>query len=397
MFPKVLAALLCASALMAACASPATVRETGPILIGMYADLSSSSSLDGNDALRGAQLRVADANAGSGVGGRVVQLIPLDSRQSPAEAVKAYSSLAQQEGMSAVIGAAVANGGIAVSPVAELMKVPYISLGIDDRATIPDLPTAGPAAANLPVRQFTFMVRPSAARMSEALASYAAQRLPYRRYATLADPSDPLSLIQARSFEAVIRTAGRTVAAAADIPADGADFTAALDQIGAGGADAVYLCGGAAQDAAAARAIWERGMSVALLGNQAWDATFLSQAGVAGENGIFAVGMSPDDPVLAPLSARMRAAFGDAARPLAAWGWDAVGLVLAAVRRAGSSNALRVRDALEQTTGFRAVAAMVDMDRKSHRLSPLPVAVMTLRAGLFTTLVPRFSPRDAAP
>jgi branched-chain amino acid transport system substrate-binding protein len=138
-------------------------------------------------------------------------------------------------------------------------------------------------------------------------------------------------------------------------------------------------------------------MTVAVLGNQAWDDTFLSQAGAAGENGIFSVGMSPDDPVLAGLSSRMKAAFADVARPQAAWGWDAVGLVLAAVRRAGSSNALRVRDALEQTTGFRSVAATVDMDRKTHRLSPLPVAIMTLRAGRFTTLVPRFSPRAAAP
>jgi branched-chain amino acid transport system substrate-binding protein len=385
MFRKVLTPFLCTAALLAGCVSPATVRETGPIVIGMYADLSSSSSVDGNDALRGAQLRVADANAGSGVGGRVVQLIPLDSRQSPAEAVKAYSSLAQQQGMSAVIGAAVANGGIAVSPVAELMKVPYISLGTDDRATNPDLATGSDA-----VRQFTFMVRPSAARMSEALAAYAAGSLPYRRYATLADPSDPLSLIQARSFEAVIRKAGRTVVVSADIPADGADFTASLDRIAAGGADAVYLCGGAAQDAAAARAIRERGMAVAVLGNQSWDAAFAAQAGVSAERGVFPTGMSPDDPALAGLSARMKAAFGDTARPQAAWGWDAVGLVLAAIRKAGSSNALRVRDALEQTKGFRTVVGDVDMDRRSHQLSPLPVAIMTVREGRPVTLVSRF-------
>ena len=388
----ILPTLLCACLVLAACASPASVRETGPIVIGIYADLSSTSAQDGNDALRGAQLRVADANAGNGVGGRVVQLLQLDSRQSPAEAVKAYSTLAQQEGVSAVIGAAVANGAIAVSPVAELTKVPYVSLGVDDRAVSPDYSVAAGSPGPGSVRQFTFMVRPSAARMAGALASYASSRLPYRRYATLSDPADPLSLIQARSFEAVIKKAGQAIAASADIPADGSDFAAVLDRIAAAGVEAVYLCGGAAQDAAAARAIRDRGMTVAILGNQAWDAVFLAQAKDAGEGGVFAVGMSPDDPALAGLSSRMRASFGDAARPLAAWGWDAVGLVLAAVRRAGSSNALRVRDALEQITGFQAVAAQVDMERRSHQLSPLPVAIMTVRSGVFATLDPRYNP-----
>ncbi len=324
------APLLCAASLLATCVSPSAVRETGPIRIGVYADLSSTADVDGIDALRGAELRVAEANSTGGIGGRVVELLPLDSKQSPAEAVKSFTALAQQEGVCAVIGAAVANGGIAVSPVAELMKVPFLSLGIDDRATMPDLRASALDAPGA-VRRFTFLVRPSAQQIASALASYAAERFTLGRYATLFDPSDPMSAIQARSFEAALGKAGKVIAASVEIPADGADFTAALDRIAASGAEAVFVCGSVSQDAAAARAVRGRGLLVLLLGNQAWAAPLLDQAGEAANSAWLAMGSAPDDPSLADLSVKTRAAFGDEARPFVASGWDAVGLVLAAV------------------------------------------------------------------
>jgi branched-chain amino acid transport system substrate-binding protein len=89
----------------------------------------------------------------------------------------------------------------------------------------------------------------------------------------------------------------------------------------------------------------------------------------------------------------MKTVSGSPARPLAAAAWDAVGLILAAVRKAGSSLPLRVRDALEQTAGFRAVTGPVDMDRKTHRMSPLPVAIMRFTDGLAVTVDPHYLPR----
>ena len=391
----VLAPLLCCAILLGACASPASVRETGPIRIGIYADLSSTASLDGAAALQGAQARVANTNAGRGIGGRIVELLPLDTRPSAAEAVKSFSSLAQEEGVCAVIGAALTNVGIAVSPVAELMKVPFVSLGIDDRTTTPGL-RMGAADNPGAVRRFSFMVRPSASRIASAFASWAAERFAFRRYATVSDPADPLSSIQAGSFESAIRTAGNVIVASVEMPADGTDFGSVIDAMARAGVEAIFLCGSAVQNAAAAQAIHDSALPVALLGNQSWDADFVGRAGGALSGAWFATGMSSDDPLLADLSARMNDVSGAPARPLAAAGWDAVGLILAAVRKAGSSVPSRVRDALEQTAGFRALAGTVDMDRKTHRMSPLPVAIMRFTGGLAATVDTHYLPRAAS-
>jgi branched-chain amino acid transport system substrate-binding protein len=347
------------------------------------------------DALRGAQVRVAEANASGGIGGRTVELIPMDSRQSPAAAVESFTDLAQQKGVCAVIGVAVANGGINVSPVAELMKVPFVSLGIDDRVTTPQL-KPGAAGAAGPVRRFSFMVRPSASTMAAAMASYAVEHFTLRRYATLFDPSDAVSTIQSGSFAAAIAAGGRTLTVEAEMPPDGADFGPSLDSIARSDSEAVYVCGSAAQNAAAVKAIRARSLRVLLVGNQAWDAGFLAQAGDAVVSAWFATGVWASDPSLTELSAKTRAAFSEEARPFTAWGYDAAGLILAAVRKAGSSAPASVRDALERMSGFRAFGGLVDMDRRTHRLSPLPVAIMQAEAGAVSAAEPRFLPRGAA-
>jgi ABC-type branched-subunit amino acid transport system substrate-binding protein len=71
-------------------------------------------------------------------------------------------------------------------------------------------------------------------------------------------------------------------------------------------------------------------------------------------------------------------------------GWDAAGLIIAAVRKAGTTSAPNVRDALEQLTGFRALQGTFDMDRKAHKPAFLPVAIMRIMDGAYVTAEPRY-------
>jgi branched-chain amino acid transport system substrate-binding protein len=182
----------------------------------------------------------------------------------------------------------------------------------------------------------------------------------------------------------------------AEMPPDGADFGPSLDSIALAGAQAVYLCGSAAQNAAAVSAMRARPLPVVLIGNQAWDSSFFAAVGNAVDASWFATGVWSGDPSLAELSARARPVSAEPARPLTAWGYDAAGLILAAARKAGSSDPVRVRDALERITGFKAFGGTVDMDRRTHRLSPLPVAIMRVDAGSVFPAELRYLPRGAA-
>src|SRR5208337_3353553 len=82
--------------------------------------------------------------------------------------------------------------------------------------------------------------------------------------------------------------------------------------------------------------------------------------------------------------------FGEKPRPSVVPGWDAVGLIIAAVQKAGTSNPQNVRDALEQLTSFRALQGIFDMDMKTHKPAVLPVAIMRIVGGAYVTADPRY-------
>jgi len=390
--PTALVLSVCLLAFLCSCVSPSAVRETGPIHLGIYADLSSSGARDGNDAVKGAQLRVEQINESGGVGGRMVDLIVLDMKQNPTEAVKAYTTLAQERKVTAVIGSSVPNAGLAVSPVADLAHVPLVSLSIDDRVTSPDLNPEIPDATG-PARQFTFLVQPTAATIGAGLAAYAAEHFQLQRYATLYDPSSVVSLIEARAFEAGIKRAGKVLAVSLEMPPG--DYAATLDAVKAAHAEALFVCGSVEQNAALAKEALDVAFQPLILGNQSWYAPLIDRAGAAANGVVFAMGISPDDVGLGDISVRFATKYGEKPRTAVVPGWDAVGLILAAVRKTGSSSPQKVRDALEILTGFKGLEGTFDMDRKTHRLSQLPVAIMRIWSGAYTTLEPRYVSRQS--
>jgi branched-chain amino acid transport system substrate-binding protein len=385
-------AILAVLAALQSCVSPAGTRETKPVIIGICADLSSTGARDGNDALKGVKLRIKEANAAGGINGRQIVLESIDMKQSPTEAVKSFSSLAQEDDACAVIGSTVANAGLAVSPVADLVKVPLVSLSIDDRVTTPEMKPETPDAAGL-LRQYAFLVQPSACQIAAGLAAYAAEHFPLRRYATLFDPSNAVSTMQARSFEYAVKKAGKVIVIAQELPPTVADYSQALAAVKKADVEALFVCGTAEENFDVAQEMKRMAFRPALLGNQAWFSPMLDQAGDAADSAWFCMGVAPDDPALADLRAKFQAEYEDALRPAAVPAWDAAGLIIAALRKAGTDGPQRVRDALEQTAGYKAAVAQIDMDKKTHRLGGVTVAVMHIVSGRYQTVDPRYAPK----
>jgi branched-chain amino acid transport system substrate-binding protein len=388
--PAPIAAACCACVLaLVSCASRMAAREAEPVLIGLYADLSSAGAREGNDALKGAELRIDDVNAKGGViNGRPARLIAQDMKQSATEAVKAFTALAQEQGACAVIGSTIANAGLAVSPVADLVKVPLVSLALDDRITNPELKPADIDTVGS-VRQYVFLVQPSAMQMAALLATYATRGLFLARYATLYDPSSPLSILQARAFETVVKKAGKIISASVELP-EGDPLTP-LKRIQEADTDAVFICCSTEKNAAVALQARAMAYRPVLLGNQAWYAPLLGQAGEAAGSAWFGMPVSPDDPGLAEFGDRLLARYGETPRPSMVPGWDAVGFIVAAVRRAGSTDPHKVRDALEQMKAYKGLTGPVEMGRKTHKPSVPTMAVMRILQGAYATAEPRYT------
>ena len=381
--------------------SPARRRglsvRRAPVRIGLFADLSSTSAREGNDALKGAELRVAQANQSGGIGGRPIELVVRDVKQNAAESITAFTQLAQEEGVCAVIGSAIAASGLAVGPVADLSKVPLVSLSYDDRVTNPELNPESPDPVG-PVRPYAFFVQASATQSAAAFARYAAEHFVLKKYGTLYDAASAVSVLQAHAFEDALKSAGRTVAASVALPeGDPAAPTRALQ---AAGVEAVFICASTAKDAAAAKTVREMLPQAVILGNQSWYAPPANQprsvgSGFAapGSTAWFWTAVSPDDPALARIAPSFEARFGEKPRPAIVSGWDAASLVIAAVGKAGSASPPKVRDAMELMTGMQALQGELAMDRKTHRPASPSVAIMRIVGDSYATADPRYVDR----
>lgn len=85
-------------------ASLAPAGETGPIKIGIFQPLTGPASLMGTDGRDGAAMAVKQINAAGGVMGRQLELLSYDDQSSPEVAVKVVTKMIETDGVDAIIG-----------------------------------------------------------------------------------------------------------------------------------------------------------------------------------------------------------------------------------------------------------------------------------------------------
>src|SRR5512135_2350770 len=187
-------------------AVPAAAQDT--VKVGMYADLSAGSAQWGNDALKGAKLIVKEINAGGGVLGKKIELIAYDCKMSPTEGAKVYSRLAKEDKVSAVYGSLISNIGLAVSPIAEQIKIPVVSRAMDERVTTPDFKMEVPENPGR-VNPYCFLLQPSSYQQSNMIAGFAIDELKLNTFAQLFTPSNSYSLMLAKGFEYYVKKRGK--------------------------------------------------------------------------------------------------------------------------------------------------------------------------------------------
>ena len=122
---------------------------------------------------------------------------------------------------------------------------------------------------------------------------------------------------------------------------------------------------GAGNDSGIARQARGLGLTATLLGGDGWDSPKLAEIGGAAiEGSYFSNHYSVDDPAPAVRSfvEAYKTAFGAEPDSIAATSYDAARLIADAIRRAGSTEGKRVRDALASTKDFPGVTGSITMD-----------------------------------
>ncbi len=325
--------------------------EAPELRIGVLATFAGPfAEVSGIPTREGAQLAVREAGGTIDVGGRRHRIILVergyDDRADAASS--AARALINQERVVALIGPQFSRSAIPAAVMAENARVPMISPMSSNPAT-----TAG--------RRFVFRLAFLDDLQGPRLAQFARATLRARTGAVLYDVSTAYSRDLAEGFRRAFAAAGGRVTAFESYTADRKeDVRAQVARIAAARPDVLFLPSFPDALRFQVPQLQSAGVRAHLLGSDSWDPASLP-APLPGQRAFVTAQWRPD--IATPEAERFRAAyrtaFGTEPRATAALTYDATRILLDALRRAGTTDPERLRDAIAATTGYEGAAGTI--------------------------------------
>lgn len=354
----------------------------GPIRIGTLFSTTGPVGFIGDPEQKAAELLVKKVNAAGGVLGRNIELVSYDDASEPARNSTLTKRLIESDKVDLLIGGTITPLAMAMIPSVERAEVPYVSVG-------GGLPIVDP------VKKWVFKTphtdRQVALRLLQDLKEHG-----HTKVGLLSETS---GFGQSGRKEITENAASYGITIVADEkygPKD-TDVTPQLTGLkGASGIDAVLIFCGAGSSPSMAVKNYERlGLKLPLyLPHAVVNDEFLKLTGAASEGArmptaIFVVpdavpSDDPQKPVIDAFYKDYEAAYHERPSPFAGNAYDAVLLAVDAIRRAGSTDKAKVRQALEDTKDLPGLNGVFTMSATDHHgLKIESLRMHTVHAGKF--------------
>ena len=216
-------------------AAPAVAQE--PILIGVSTAQTGPAAVAAEWELWGVNLALEEINAAGGVLGRKLEILVMDNKCNPSEAVNVANKLVEAK-VVAIEGAHCSSGHLASMKIIQQAKIPMIT-GIASNPQITDLSGVGG-------NDYAFRISASDSAMMQALGIYLADKKPFKTVAIVAEDSD-FGRGGADAFKSiVVPKAGIEVVSTDIFPQNTPDFTSILTRLQQRKPDAIatFILGG---------------------------------------------------------------------------------------------------------------------------------------------------------
>jgi branched-chain amino acid transport system substrate-binding protein len=360
---------------LAALGASVSLGAGEPIRIGEYASLTGKEASWGQSSHQGIAMAVEEINAAGGVLGRPLELITEDNQTTPGQSATAAKKLISRDRVVALLGEVSSGRSLEAAPIAQAHRVPMIA----------------PASTNPKVTQvgdYVFRVCFIDSFQGSVMARFAAGELKARRVAVISSVSNAYSVGLSRIFRERFTAAGGVIVAEQKYAEGDKDFRAQLTAIRAAGCDAVFVPGYYTEAALIVRQARELGLAVPFLGGDGWVSDELLHIGGAAMDGCYySTHFSPENtsPGVRRFVEHYRARWsGETPDAFAALGYDSVGVLADAVRRAGSTDGPALRDALARTRAFVGATGETTID--ANRDASKPATIIAIRGGRITFL-----------
>ena len=322
----------------------------GTIKVGANYELSGAVATYGNDSLNGFKMAIDEVNKAGGVLGKQIEVISKDNKSDAAQATSAAGALASQ-GVVLMVGPATSGNFRATLPVAESNKIPVLS----SSATADDDITVDKASGK--TRQFVFRTCYTDLFQGKVMGSYAAKKLNAKTAAIYADSSSDYAKGLAASFKKQFEADGGMIVAEEAYVAGDKDFSAVLTSLKNKKFDVIFVPGYYQEVGPIIKQARGLGMNQPILGADGFDSADL--VNIAGASNVHDVYFSNHYSSLDKsqatqdfITAYKAANKGAEPNAFVAMGYDLGKYVADAIKRANSTDPVKIADALASTTSF---------------------------------------------
>jgi branched-chain amino acid transport system substrate-binding protein len=359
-------------ALVTGCTKPAGEGAAATIKFGEFASLTGSEAAFGQSSHKGTQLAIDELNAAGGLLGKQVELITEDNRSTAGESVTIAKKLITRDKVVALLGEVASGRSLEAAPIAQASQIPMVS----PSSTNPKVTETG---------DYIFRVCFIDPFQGRLLASFAQGTLKAKKAAIFSDVSAPYSVGLAQYFREAFLAAGGQIVADEKYSRGDKDFSAQLTAIKGKQPDAILVPGYYQEAGLIVRQARQLGIKVPLIGGDGWEAPQLLQlAGAEALQGTYYsthFSSESTEPLAQKFVAAYMAKYNETPDAMAALGYDSAMVLADAIKRAGTTEGPKVRDALAATRDFPGATGLTTLNEK--RDATKPAVIIMAKDGKF--------------
>jgi branched-chain amino acid transport system substrate-binding protein len=357
-----------AALLLAALPVAASAQDT--IRVGEYASLTGKEAAFGQSSHKGTMLAFEEINAAGGVLGKKLELLYEDDQSKPGESATDVRKLIARNHVVAVLGEVASSRSLESAPLCQQSHIPMIS----PSSTNPKVTEVG---------DYIFRVCFIDPFQGTVLAKFARKDLKAARVAVLTSVSSAYSVGLGKFFKQEFANEGGTIALEQKYGEGDKDFRAQLTAVKAGNVDAIFVPGYYTEAALICKQAHELGLTVPIFGGDGWEAPQLVEIGGADVEGCYYSthysSQNTSNEVHTFVDHFKKRWNDETPDAMAALGYDSAFVLADAIRRAGTTEGPKLRDAIAATKGFKGVTGITTLD--DHRNASKAAVIITIKNG----------------
>ena len=353
-----------------------SMASAADLKIGVVSPITGATATFGQENANGIKLAYEKLKKGSG---KKFDLIIEDDKSEAIESTNATRKLLSVDKVSAMIGAPTSSLALASAPIVQAAKIPFIT----------------PTATNVKVTQVGDYITRACFTddfQGVVMAKFAIQTLKKKSGLILIENTSDYSKGLAKAFGDEFKKLGGKMASTEELTyaAKDTDFQSLLRKVKRANPDFVFIPGYYVEVGLIMKQARALGITAPFLGGDGWDSPKLFEiAGEAVKGSYFSNHFAPDDksPVVQNFVKEYEKAYGSKPGSFAALGYDSLGILADAIKRAKSTKPSDIRDALVATKGYQGITGTITFDKDRNPTKSAVVLEATPAGNIFHSRV----------